>query len=231
MIKVLIIDQHPIFVEGLRLIMRPLEDIECVGAFHDSSEAVKSAKELLPDVIITEVTPPCFGSLDFVRRIKTDLPGIRVMLLSQFYDQSCIKAAVRTGVDSFLLKNTSQDELITAIRMVYSGKGVFDCEVASRIFNILNYPKENIEDSNNVLSNREKQVLSCVALGMSNKAIADQLKIRPNTVACHLGKIYKKLGVDSRTAAAACGIAMDLVSINDKKTILTSKSLPKSQMS
>jgi DNA-binding NarL/FixJ family response regulator len=164
--------------------------------------------------VITEIVPPCKDSLEFVKQIKTDLPKTRVILLTQFYDQHCIKVSVSTGVDGFILKNTDQEGLINAIRTVHHGRGVFDLEVVRGMFSILNERPEKTEERPERLSRRETEVLSCIALGMSNRAIADELKIRPNTVAVHLGKIYKTLGVDSRTAAAAYAIAMDLVSID-----------------
>jgi DNA-binding NarL/FixJ family response regulator len=214
MIKVLIVDQHPIFAEGLRLIIKNLKDIDCVGTARNGAEAVKLAGEVGPDIVITEVVPPCMDSLEFIKQIKTDRPGTRVILLTQFYDHHCIKVSISAGVDGFVLKNTDQEGLIDAIRMVHAGRGVFDLEVVKGMFSILNGRPDKPEEKPERLSRRETEVLSCIALGMSNRAIARELNIRPNTVAVHLGKIYKTLGVDSRTAAAAYAIAMDLVSID-----------------
>ena len=223
MIKVLIVDQHPIFAEGLRLIIKNLKDIDCVGTARNGTEAVKLAGEVGPDVVITEIVPPCIDSLEFVKQIKTDRPGTRVILLTQFYDQHCIKVSISAGIDGFVLKNTDQEGLIDAIRMVHAGRGVFDLEVIKGMFRILNERSDKPDDKSVRLSRRENEVLSCIALGMSNRAIAKELNIRPNTVAVHLGKIYKTLGVDSRTAAAAYAIAMDLVSINKEDFVGVSK--------
>ena len=137
MIRVMIVDAHQLFLEGLRLILKPLKDIECVGTAHDGAEAIKLARELLPDVVVMDLRLPIIDGAKAASQIKSACPDTRVVLLSTEKDNQCVTDSMKAQVDGYLLKNTPHKELVDAIRMVYAGEGVFSLEIMRSMMYIL----------------------------------------------------------------------------------------------
>ena len=215
MIRVMIVDAHPLFLEGVRLILKPLKDIECVGTAHDGAEAVKLAKELLPDIVVMDLTLPTMDGSKAAKQIKSACPDTRVVLLTHCYEPHCIESSIWAGVDGYLLKNAPYKELVDAIRMVYAGEGVFSLEIMKGMISGLSARVDKHIGKAGGLHNRELEVLKCVARGMSNKEVADALYISPHTVGIHLVNIFKKLSVTSRTAAVARAFTMGLIGVTE----------------
>jgi len=136
-LRVLLADPYRIFTEGLRYILNHEKDIECVGTAHDGAEAVKLAKELLPDVVVMDLTLPTIDGAKAAKQIKSACPDTRVVLLSTEKNNQCVTDSMKAQVDGYLLKNTPHKELVDAIRMVYAGEGVFSLEIMRSMMYIL----------------------------------------------------------------------------------------------
>jgi len=213
-IKVLIADDHPIFREGLARLFRDGGGLDCVGVAEDGEEAIKLARELKPDVIIMDVQMPKINGVDAALQIKKASPDTAILILSAYKYNDYIIAAMQAGVDGYLLKDTPRDELMEAVRMIHSGKGVFNLEATGEILRRISAaPGAGLHPAG--LGRRELEVLKLAAKGMSNKQIAHALSIAENTVGTHLVSIFKKLGVESRTEAALYALKEGLITIND----------------
>jgi DNA-binding NarL/FixJ family response regulator len=213
-IKLMIADKHELFSEGLRHILNREKDMECVGLAHDGVEAVRLAKELLPDIVIMDIMLPIDGA-EAAKQIKSACPDTRIILLTHCYEPHCIQSSILIGADGYLLKNVPEKALIDAIRMIYAGEGVFNLEIVNSMMSLLSNRTDEYKDKLCDLSSRELEVLKCVARGMSNREVADKLYISSHTVGIHLVNIYKKLGVRSRTGAIAYALATGLIEITE----------------
>jgi DNA-binding NarL/FixJ family response regulator len=136
-------------------------------------------------------------------------------MLSAYKYNHYVITSIQAGVDGYLLKNTPRSELIDAIRMIHSGKGVFNLEAISKVLRKLTSGADSAKSDHNELRKRELEVLKLAASGMSNKQISSELNITDNTVGTHLVSVFRKLGVESRTEAALYALKEGLISIND----------------
>ncbi len=214
-IRVLIADDHPLFREGLCRLFQDEEGLECIAMAEDGEEAVKLTQELRPDVAILDVNMPKLTGIDAARQIKQTCPKTAVLMLSAYKYNHYVIASIQAGVDGYLLKNTPRSELIESIRMIHSGKGIFNIEAISKILRRLTSGTDSAESGANELRKRELEVLKLTARGMSNKQISSELNITDNTVGTHLVNIFRKLRVESRTEAALYALKEGLISTDD----------------
>ncbi len=214
-IRVLIADDHPLFREGLCRLFQDEEGLECIAMAEDGEEAVKLTQELRPDVAILDVNMPKLTGVDAARQIKQTCPKTAVLMLSAYKYNHYVITSIQAGVDGYLLKNTPRSELIESIRMIHSGKGIFNIEAISKILRRLTSGTGSAESSPNELRKRELEVLKLTARGMSNKQISSELNITDNTVGTHLVNIFRKLGVESRTEATLYALKEGLISTDD----------------
>jgi len=203
-IRVLLADDHALFREGLRRILEAEADIECVGVAQNGEEAIRLIEELAPDVAIVDIAMPKVSGIEVAKRIKTTLPKTAILMLSAYKHDGYVIACMRAGVNGYLLKDMSPGELTNAIRVASVGEGVFNLEATSavlrRAFAIDNRNTPVPTD----LHRRELEILKMLARGMTNRQIASELALSVHTVRTHLGNVFKKLGVSSRTEALAC---------------------------
>ena len=137
MIRVVIADEHKLFLGGLLHVFRAQKDIECVGVAHDGAEVVRLAKEIYPDIVIMDVKLPVLDGASATKQIKSACPDTRVILFSAESDDQCITDCMKAQVNGYLLKDAPYNELINAIRMVYAGECVFNLNIISRVLSIL----------------------------------------------------------------------------------------------
>ena len=199
-IKILVADSHPVFREGLCRLLKDEIDLEIVGTAKDGDEAVRLTNELLPDVAIIDVAIPKVSGIEVAKQIKSSCPTTAVLMVSDSY-RAYINAALRAGVAGYIFKNAPVNELISAIRLVHCGEGVFDIKVVKRIAHRLAAEKAKENGELDELHRRELELLKLAAKGMHNKDIATHLVISERTVQSHLVNIFRKLGVHSRTQA------------------------------
>lgn len=214
-IRVLIADDHPIFREGLARLFRDEEGLECVGVAKDGEEALELTQRLQPDVAILDADMPKISGIDAARQIKKTCPNTAVLILSAYDYHYFVTAAIQAGVDGYLLKDTSRSELIQAIHMVRSGKGIFSLEATGEILLGTVAAASDTRLGFKGLHSREIEVLRLAAKGLGNKQIANELGIAENTVGTHLANIFRKLGVKSRTEAALLALKKGLFSLGD----------------
>lgn len=213
-IRVLIVDDHVLFRRGLELALRGEPDIEVVGEAGDGDEAVERARELRPDVVLMDVRMPGADGIEAAKRIREAQPFVRVVILTGSEDDDDFFAAVRAGVNGYLLKEVSDAEVADAVRAVHRGDSLISPPMASKLlaeFNALTRLVEDRHAGAPRLTSRELEVLRLVARGMSNRGIADELVIAENTVKNHVRNILEKLNLHTRTEAAMYAVRERLV--------------------
>ena len=214
-IKVLVADDHPAFREGLCRLIEEEEDMEVVAMAADGGEAARLAKELLPNVAIIDVAMPVVNGIEAAKQIKESCPATATLMVSAYGYESYILASLEAGAAGYLLKNVSLRDLISAVRSVHAGKGVFDLKATSKILRRLAPEKGEERRGLGELHRRELEVLKLAGKGMSNKEIAAELSISERTVQTHLTNIFRKLEVGSRTEAVLHGLKEGWFTLDD----------------
>ena len=216
-IKVLIADDHAVVREGTRRILEQESDMQVVGEAGDGEEAVNLAKSLKPDVAIIDIAMPKMDGIEATKRIKAASPSINVLILSAYDDDQFIFSLLEAGAAGYLLKSIRSRELIDAIRAVYSGESVLHPSIARKVLNrfVSTSGKPEGQEPSGVLSDREMEVLKLAAKGLSNQDIAEKLCLSIRTVQGHLGHIFNKLQVGSRTEAVVRALKEGWVTLDD----------------
>ena len=198
-VSVLIVDDHPVVRQGLRTFLELQDDLEVVGEAGDGAEALAEAERLAPDVVLMDLAMPDTDGVTAIRVLRERVPDARAIALTSFSDDERVFGAVRAGAAGYLLKDTDPAELVAGIRAVAAGQGQLSPAVAARLLEELagGAPKEDPD-----LTPREREVLTLIARGRSNKRIALELGVAEKTVKTHVGHVLAKLGVTDRTQAA-----------------------------
>jgi two-component system, NarL family, response regulator LiaR len=218
-IRILLAEDHKVVREGTRRLLESQNDFEVVGEASDGIEAVELAKKYKPEIIIMDVSMPRLNGIEATKQIKAIYPNIAILVLTGYDDDEYVFALLEAGAAGYLLKESSGEELIDAIRQVMTGEPVLHPKIMKKVLNRLRSPSEEqpAQPPHEVLSDREMEVLRLAAKGMSNMEIADSLTLSVRTVQTHLRSIFNKLGVGSRSEAIVYGL---------KKGWLTLEELP-----
>ena len=226
-LRVLIVDDHPVFCQGLRRILEATPDIAVAGVARDGEEALNMARQLTPDVILMDINLPSMNGMQVTRLIKAELPNIGVIMLTAYHDESQVLHAVRAGASAYYPKDVTPEKLIDAIRQVHEGMYVIEEHVLTQPelaqwiqerFQELDTFWEGAEDMFMPLSTREMEILQLIARGKSNKAIALELGISHQTVKNHMTSILRKLAVNDRTQAAIYALRKGWIRLQDTET-------------
>lgn len=197
-IRVLLADDHVLFRRGLAGLLAGRDDIEVVGEAGDGQQVIDRARELMPDVILMDVRMPGIGGLEATRRIKEEMPYVRIVILTVSESEEDLFAAVKGGAQGYLLKNIDPDDLIACLQQVQRGEAPLAPPMAAKILHEFAAPTPRPGPT---LTARERQVLELVARGDANKEIARHLQISENTVKNHLRNILEKLHLQNRVQA------------------------------
>jgi NarL family two-component system response regulator LiaR len=190
--------------------------MELVGEAADGVEAVQKARSLQPDVILLDLVMPRKGGLDVIGEIKEENPDMRILVLTSFAEDDKVFPAIKAGALGYLLKDSSAQELLRAIRDVYRGEPTMHPTIARKLMRELQRPPE-LPPTEDPLTEREVEVLKFVAQGLSNQEIADILVISERTVRTHVTNILSKLHLANRTQAALYALREGLARLDDKR--------------
>jgi len=207
-IQILIVDDHSVVRQGLRMFLSLDPELEIVGEAPNGAEGVQMARTLRPDVVLMDLLMPVMDGVTAITAIRRDLPEVEVIALTSVLEDSLVFGAIRAGAIGYLLKDTEADELCQAIKAAAAGQVQLSPQAAARLMREVRAP-----ESPETLTQREIDVLRWVAKGLSNKEIAHELGIGEKTVKTHVSNILGKLGVLSRTQAALYAIQIGLVSV------------------
>ncbi|MEU4541720.1 response regulator transcription factor [Nonomuraea dietziae] len=198
-IRVLVADDHAAVRAGIVLVLGGAADIEVVGEAGDGEEAVTMAREARPDVVLMDVRMPKKDGISATR----ELSGVTdVLILTTFDIDEYVFGALRAGAAGFLLKNTDADSLVEAVRLVARGDGLISPAVTRRLISAFAEQPVRREPPKDLLTPREREVLACVARGLSNAEIAKELDMAEATTKTHVSRVLNKLGLRSRVQAA-----------------------------
>ena len=205
-IKILIVDDHGIVREGLKMVLGLEDDFQVVGEAASGKEAVEQALILKPDVVLMDVLMEDTSGIDACRQITSALPGTRVLMLTSHGTSQAVEASVLAGASGYLLKNGGREDLLKGIRAVAQGESLLSPRVTAQVLERLaDLTRKERERENDLLSEREKEVLVLVAQGMTNRQIAAELVISENTVRNHLSHILDKLDLNRRSQVDPIG--------------------------
>ena len=216
-IKILIADDHAVVREGTRRILAKEPDMEVVAEAANGTEAVKLAGSSNPDVAIIDIAMPEMDGIEATRRIKELYPGVAVLILSAYDDDQFVFSLLEAGAAGYLLKSVRGHELVNAVRQVYSGESVLHPTIARKVLNRFapSSGKANGQKSHEVLSEREMEVIKLAARGLSNQDIANELCLSLRTIQAHLGHVFNKMQVSSRTEAVVHALKAGWITLDD----------------
>lgn len=227
-ISVLIVDDHPLFRDGLLRALAFTDDIRVIGQSADGEEALRAARELQPDVVLLDINLPSMNGLQVARQLKADRSSVAVVVLTGYHDSEQVLHAMRAGASAYCAKDIESDELLQIIRDAAAGLYVVNnrrmnySEMQawiSQSIEALSGPYAiNAEEHYVPLSPREMEILQFVVRGLSNKEIASELNISHQTVKNHMTAILKKLNVQDRTQAAVTALRCGWVRMQDVDT-------------
>jgi two-component system NarL family response regulator len=207
LIRVLVVDDHPVIRDGLSRIISGEDDMEVVGEANNGRVALSLAAETNPQIIIMDLSMPEMGGLEAMAEIHKTNPGVRFIVFSVFKGEEDIHRALKAGASGYLFKVVQRAELVAAIRMVAAGHPYLPLQVAERLR--FRHPADE-------LSTREFEVLSGIAAGRTNRAIGEELGISEGTVKAHVNKILTKLGAKDRTQAVVFAFERGIIHFDDE---------------
>ena len=200
-IRILIVDDHTVVRDGLVALLSAEQGMEVVGAASDGIEAVRLAKELNPDVILLDLVMPRMDGVQATIEIKRNNPASRILVLTSFAENHQVYSAIKSGAIGYMMKDSSSEDLIQAIRDTYANQPALQPEIAKKLMRDIQQQGGSQSDDNS-LTEREIEILQKVAEGKTNQAIANELFLSERTVRTHITNILAKLGLSNRTQAA-----------------------------
>lgn len=215
--RILIADDHAMVREGTRKLLEQEPDLEVVAEVADGEAAVKAAEELSPDIALLDVAMPRMDGIEATRRIKALCPNTTVLILSAYDDDQFIFSLLEAGASGYLLKRAHSRELVASIRAVSEGESVLDPSILRKVMSRFAPSKARAsaaEPGSPELTEREMKILQLMTRGLGNKEIAAALNLSIRTIQTHVGQIFEKLNVSSRTEAVVLALKKNLVTLD-----------------
>jgi NarL family two-component system response regulator LiaR len=214
-LTVLIADDHPLVREALHRALDVEEDMKVVAEASDGEEAVKLASELKPDVVVMDIVMPKVNGIEATRKIKKIAPDTAILILTAYDDDEYVLGLLDAGAAGYLLKSARGRDLVGAIRAIKAGESVLHPNIIARLLKRATVTPVKENKAQGLLSEREAEVLRLVALGMSNKEVAEELFLSQRTIKAHLTNVFNKLNVASRSEAIVKGLQWGLVTLEN----------------
>lgn len=208
-IRILIVDDHTVVRQGLRMFLEMDPELEIVGEANNGAKALEQARQLKPDVVLMDLLMPVMDGITAIGALRRELPDTEVIALTSVLEDDKVVGAIRAGAIGYLLKDTEPAELRQAVKAAAVGEVQLSPKAAARLMREVRLP-----ETPETLTERETEILRLVGQGKANKAIAHQLHISEATVKTHVANMMAKLGVTSRTQAALYAVRIGLVSPN-----------------
>ncbi len=215
-IRVLLVDDHALFREGVCALLHGCEDVEIVGQATDGAEAIEKVHQLAPHVVLMDLAMPVMGGIEATRRIQKDRPGTKILALTQYEDSEYILSMLKAGAKGYIAKTATASELASAIRTIYRGDSFLYPSAATTLIEEYLMRAAGEESEYERLSDREREILQLVAEGRTNREIADRLYISVKTVLRHRTNIMEKLGFHNRTELIKYAISKGLIQMPPK---------------
>jgi DNA-binding NarL/FixJ family response regulator len=198
-IRILLADDHTVMRRGLRLLLESQPEFKVVAEAADGRQAVEQAEAAQPDVAVVDIAMPNLSGIEAAQRISNTLPHTAIVILSMHSDESYVLRALKAGAKGYLLKDSAEGDLIEAIKAVHQGKTFFSAEITRML--VADYVQEirsrGVEDSYDLLTSREREILQLLAESKSNKEIATALHLSPYTIETHRRNLQEKLNLHS----------------------------------
>jgi NarL family two-component system response regulator LiaR len=207
-IRVMLVDDHTMVRRGLATFLKVFDDLELAGEAASGEDAIRLCAQVLPDVVLMDMVMSDMDGVTATHAIRQHFPEVQVIALTSFKDKELVQDALQAGAIGYLLKDVSADALAQAIRAAHAGRATLSPEAAQALVQSATKPPTPGHD----LTERERDVLVLLVEGLSNRQIADKLVVSPSTIKSHVSHILAKLGVASRTEAAALAVRHRLVS-------------------
>jgi DNA-binding NarL/FixJ family response regulator len=201
MIRVLVVDDHPVFRDGLRAALATLPDIEVIGEAGDGEAATHLARETKPDIVLMDLHLPGISGIEATKRLLTADPAIRVLVLTMLEDDLSLLAAIRAGAHGYLVKGADRTEIERALTAVSHGEAVFGPQVARRLLDAVAGIDDRVMLPFPELTEREQEILALLAAGLDNRSISRRLHLSEKTVRNYVSNILAKLHVSTRHEA------------------------------
>ena len=211
-LSVLVADDHRLFRDGLRTLLRSMPDAELAGEAGDGEEAVQMVAALQPDVVVMDIRMPGVDGIDATRRIVRECPNVRVLIVTMLEDDGSVFAAMRAGARGYVLKGADHAEVVRSIRAVGNGEAIFSPAIAARMADYFASLQPAASDLFPDLSAREREILQLLVEGLKNAEIGRQLSLSPKTVRNNVSNILSKMQVADRTEAAVRALEAGLPS-------------------
>jgi len=207
-IRVMLVDDHTMVRRGLATFLKVFDDLELAGEAANGEDAIQLCAQIRPDVVLMDMVMPDMDGVTATHAIRQQFLEVQVIALTSFKDRELVQDALQAGAIGYLLKDVSADELAQAIRAAHAGRATLSSEAAQALVQAAAQPPTPGHD----LTERERDVLALLVEGLNNRQIADNLVVSPSTIKSHVSHILAKLGVASRTEAAALAVRHRLVS-------------------
>ena len=205
--KILLCDDQAVIRDGLEMLLNLEKDFQVIGSAQDGAEAVELAAQKQPDLILMDLKMPIMNGIEATREIRAKFPNIKILVLTTYDDDEWVFDAIRAGASGYLLKDTSRQKIVEAIRGTMEGKSFVDPAIAGKLLNqVASKQTQPTSLLAGKLTERELDVLRLIAKGTNNNEIAAQLHLSEGTVRNHVSAILEKLGVSDRTQAAVIAI-------------------------
>ena len=216
LIRVLVVDDHNIVLQGIQVLLEKIDGIEVVGLASNGKTAIELYKTLMPDVILMDLVMPEMDGIETINQIIADYPDAKILVLTSFITDDKVFPAIKAGAMGYLLKDSYPMDLVRSIRQVYHGEPSLHPSIARKILTELKQPSSETEMTQEPLTSRELEILQLLAKGDENHEIAEKLVIAEVTVRTHISRIFRKLHLANRVQASLYALRKGYINIDDE---------------